>query len=132
MTILKGMGALIAALFVWFVVATIIHRSMCLLWPAYGVATPLLTFTLPMKIARLTLGAVSTLIAAAVARRLSAAGWVPVALGCALILLFLPEHIKIWSRFPVWYHLTFLCYLIPLAILGAHRISARPAAVLAK
>jgi len=124
MSILKAIGALIVALLVWFVVATAIHRLACVLWPAYAQATPLLAFTLPMKIFRLSLGAISTVIAAAAARRMSAAPWLPAALGCALLVLFLPEHYKIWSRLPVWYHLTFLCSLIPLAFLGA-RLRAR-------
>jgi hypothetical protein len=119
-SILKSIGALIVALVVWFVVATAIHRLMCVLWPAYAVATPLLDFTLPMKIARLSLGALSTVIAAASARRMSAAPWLPAVLGCALLALFLPEHYKLWNRLPVWYHLTFLCSLIPLALLGAN------------
>jgi|HubBroStandDraft_6_1064221.scaffolds.fasta_scaffold135458_3 hypothetical protein len=123
--ILKGIGALIVALVVWFVVATIIHRLMCVLWPAYAVATPLLVFTLPMKIARLALGAFCTVIAAATSRRLSAVRWLPLVLGCALLALFLPEHYKLWNRFPLWYHLTFLCSLIPLALLGARLPSAK-------
>jgi hypothetical protein len=118
-SIFKGVGALIVALVVWFVVATLVHRLMCMLWPAYAQATPLLTFTLPVKIARLSLGALSTLIAAASARRLSAARWLPLVLGCALLALFVPEHYRLWNRLPVWYHLTFLCSLIPLALLGA-------------
>src|ERR1700749_4308475 len=117
-SILKAIGALIVALIVWFVAATVIHRLMCALWPAYAVATPLLIFTLPMKIARLALGAFCTVIAAAIARRINSARWLPAFLGCALLFLFLPEHLKIWNRLPVWYHLTFLCSLIPLALLG--------------
>jgi hypothetical protein len=123
---LKAIGALIVALVVWFVVATAIHRLMCALWPAYAVATPLLNFSLPMKIARLSLGAGCTLIAAAAARRLSAAPWLPAVLGCALLALFLPGHYRLWNRFPVWYHLTFLCSLIPLALLGARLPSVKP------
>jgi len=123
----KGIGAVIAALVVWFVVATVVHRLMCVLWSAYAVATPLLSFTLPMKVARLALGAVCTLLAAAIAQRLSAARWVPMAVGCALVLLFVPGHYMIWHRLPVWYHLTFLCSLIPLALLGARLPNARPA-----
>jgi hypothetical protein len=122
---LKGIGAFVVALVVWFVVATIVHRLMCALWPAYALATPLLTFTLPMKIARLLLGALSTLVAAATARRLSAARWLPLVLGCALLLLFLREHYRIWDRLPVWYHLTFLCSLIPLTLLGARLQSVK-------
>lgn len=126
-SMLKGIGAFVVALVVWFVVATIVHRVMFILWPAYAQATPLLTFTLPMKIARLSLGALSTILAAATARRLSAARWLPLALGCALLLLFLPEHYKLWNRLPVWYHLTFLCSLIPLALLGARLPRVRAA-----
>ena len=125
--ILKGIGALIVALVVWFGVATAVHRSMCLLWPAYALATPLLNFTLPMKIARLSLGALCTLIAAATARRLSAARWLPVVLGCSLLVLFLPAHYSLWNRLPVWYHLSFLGSLVPLALLGSRLPSAKPA-----
>ena len=116
---LKGIGALIVALVVWFVVATAVHRLMCALWPAYALATPLLNFTLPMKVARLSLGALSTLIAAAAARRMSAVTWLPLALGCVLLALFLPEHYRLWNRFPVWYHLTFLLTIIPAVLVGA-------------
>ena len=122
---LRGIGALIASLIVWFVVATIIHRLMCVLWPAYAVATPLLTFTLPMKIARLALSTLCTLIAGATARRLGSARWLPVALGCVLVILFAPAHYRIWDRLPVWYHLTFLGSLIPLSLIGARFPSGR-------
>jgi hypothetical protein len=30
-----------------------------------------------------------------------------------------PEHIRLWDKFPVWYHLTFLITLAPLLALGA-------------
>lgn len=132
MSVLKAIGALIAALVVWFVVATIIDRSVRVAWPAYALTERLLVFTLPMKIYRLVLGAVCTVVAALAARRMNAARWLPLAFGFALILLFLPEHIRIWSRLPAWYHVTFLGYLIPLAVLGARLRSARPSQVPAK
>lgn len=118
---------MIVALVMWFVVVTAVHRSMCLLWPAYALATPLLNFTLPMKIARLSLGALCTLIAAATARRLSAARWLPVVLGCSLLVLFPPAHYSLWNRLPVWYHVSFLGSLVPLALLGSRLPSAKPA-----
>ena len=31
---------------------------------------------------------------------------------------FIPQHITLWEKFPVWYHLTFLLSLIPLTLLG--------------
>ena len=71
-----------------------------------------------MKIARLALGAFCTLIAAAVARRLSAARWLR-SFSAARFSLSSSRALQAWPRFPVWYHLTFLCSLIPLALLGA-------------
>ena len=44
-----------------------------------------------------------------------------------LLALFLPEHVKIWHSFPVWYHLTFLLTLAPLVALGARLVPARRA-----
>lgn len=117
---LRAAGTLIAAIILWFVVATIIHRLACAAWPAYAAATPLLSFTLPMMVFRLALSTVCTLIAGAAVQRLTPSPWLPSAVGCALIILFAPEHYRIWSRLPVWYHLTFLASLVPLAVLGAH------------
>jgi len=124
---LRAIGVLFLALIVWMVVATAGHRLMFVVWPAYAEATPLFSFTLAMKVFRLSLGAVSTLAAAAVARRLSAAPWLPVALGCLLVALFVPQHYFLWSRFPVWYHVTFLASLIPLTVLGARIVPVRQA-----
>ena len=36
-----------------------------------------------------------------------------------LLVLFIPEHVRLWNVFPVWYHLTFLLTLAPLLVLGA-------------
>jgi hypothetical protein len=100
----------------------IAKSASCVAWPAYAVATSTLSFTLPMKIARLALSTLCTLLAGAIARRLSPARWLPVAVGCVLIVLFLPEHYLIWSHLPVWYHLTFLGSLIPLAVIGSRLV----------
>jgi hypothetical protein len=83
-----------------------------------------MTFTLPMMFARLAIGAVATL----------AAGWIiaviarhsmlaRVTAGLLLVVVFVPQHIRLWDKFPVWYHLTFLVSLVPLAYLGG-QISA--------
>ncbi len=125
-TVLRNIATLVGAMVLWFILATIIHRIACAMWPAYAAATPSLTFTLPMMIFRLGLSTVCTLAVGAVLRRIGAANWMPVAFGCALILLFAPEHYRIWSRLPVWYHLTFLLSLIPLAVLGARMAGGRP------
>ena len=42
----------------------------------------------------------------------------PLAGGLVLLALFVPNHIAIWDKFPLWYHLTFLSSLPVLAFLG--------------
>ena len=39
--------------------------------------------------------------------------------GSVVLAMFVPVHIAIWSKFPVWYHLTFLLPIIPAVLLGA-------------
>jgi len=50
------------------------------------------------------------------ARSRTSVAWV---LGGILLVAFIPIHIQLWARFPVWYHLAFLGTLIPLVVLGA-------------
>jgi hypothetical protein len=88
-------------------------------WPQYAAVAAAMTFTLPMMLARLAIGALATLLAgwvtSLVARRSAVAR-----LGTGLLLLavFIPQHMALWHRFPVWYHLTFLLSLVPLSYLG--------------
>jgi hypothetical protein len=83
-----------------------------------------MTFTLPMMFARLTIGALATLgagwVTGMIARRSMLAR---VTAGLLLVVVFVPQHIMLWNKFPVWYHLTFLVSLVPLAYLGG-QISA--------
>jgi uncharacterized protein (DUF983 family) len=43
----------------------------------------------------------------------------PLIVGSVVLAIFVPAHIAIWSKFPVWYHLTFLLTIIPAVLLGA-------------
>jgi hypothetical protein len=118
--ILKVAGAVIAALVTWFFVATVVNLALRALWPHYHEAEIAFNFTLAMKFARLVLGATSTLVAGFVAAwidkgRMRAA----MLTGMVLLGLFIPGHYRIWDKFPVWYHLTFLVSLLPLTLLGA-------------
>jgi hypothetical protein len=38
---------------------------------------------------------------------------------------FIPEHVMLWEKFPVWYHLAFLLSLVPLTYVGG-RFGSRP------
>jgi hypothetical protein len=49
----------------------------------------------------------------------------PWVFGALVLAVFLPEHVKLWHVFPVWYHLTFLVTLVPLIVLGARLTQQR-------
>src|SRR6202035_1645 len=58
---IRNIGAVLAGLAAWVVIATILDRLMRLAWPEYAAAVPLMVFTLPMMFARLTEGAITTI-----------------------------------------------------------------------
>ena len=57
--ILKTVGAVIAALVTWFLVATVLNLALRAWWPHYHEAETAFNFTIAMKLARLVLGAIS-------------------------------------------------------------------------
>jgi peptidoglycan/LPS O-acetylase OafA/YrhL len=112
--------AFVAGLVLWAVVATLLNFGLRAAIPGYALAEPTLTFTLGMKVARLILGALASLAAGA------AMGWIapsrkalPWVVGGIILALFIPVHVQLWAKFPVWYHLVFLGTLVPLVALGA-------------
>jgi hypothetical protein len=112
--------SIIAGLVAWACVATLLNFGLRLGLPGYTQAEPAMAYTLAMKIARLLLAAVSCLAACAVVRAIAPASRAaPWAVGLILLALFLPVHIQLWTKFPIWYHLTFLVSLAPLVVLGA-------------
>jgi hypothetical protein len=81
-------------------------------------------FTLSMKMARLLMAAVTSLAAGALVRAIAPASRrAPWIVGLVMLALFLPAHVHLWHRFPIWYHLTFLLTLAPLVALGAWLVS---------
>ena len=121
----RKIGAFMAAVTIWIVVATVGHRIMLGLWPDYVAALPTLAFSLPMMICRLLLSAMATLAAGAIAKTIDHGRWMPWAIGVFLLLFFIPQHYNIWHKLPVWYHLTFLGSLLPLTLLGGRIASVR-------
>ena len=109
----------IAGIVGWVVVVVIINTCMRLLWPEYAAVEQAMAFTLPMMAARLTMSAVSSVVggwlAAYVAGEPTKAALFA---GGILLLVFIPIHLSLWSRFPIWYHLTFLASLPLLSLLG--------------
>jgi hypothetical protein len=116
----RSILAFIVGLAVWVLVVSILNRGLRLAIQGYAAAEPQMTFSLGMMAARLGLAALASLSAGAAARSVApssrAVSWV---LGAVLLVAFIPVHIQLWAKFPVWYHLVFLGFLLPLVLLGA-------------
>ncbi len=110
----------LAGLLTWAVVVTVINRVLRLSLPNYTAAEHTLQFTLGMKWARLMMAIVTSMVAGAVTRWISPSSrWTPLIVGSVVLAMFLPAHIALWSKFPVWYHLTFLLTIVPAVLVGA-------------
>jgi hypothetical protein len=130
----RSVLACLAGFLTWVVVVTVINRVLRFTLPGYTSAEHTLAFTFAMKWARLLMSIVTCLAAGALTRWVSpTARWAPWIVGGAVLAVFLPAHVSIWDRFPVWYHLTFLLTILPSVLLGAllvrgpFRNLARPA-----
>ena len=126
---IRAILAVVAGFVTWFVAATLGNWLIRAFVPGYVAAEPVLTFTLGMMIARLAVGVVSSL-AAGYACSAVARGHRGALLACAavLVLFFLPVHLSLWPKFPVWYHLFFLITLAPLVLCGGAMYRRGPTA----
>jgi len=116
----RTVASILIGLVAWTVVATILNFGLRAALPGYHAAEATLQFTMAMKVGRLSLAALASLAAGATVRAVAPASrpapWVA---GAIVLALFLPVHYQLWSRFPAWYHLTFLLSIVPLFGLGA-------------
>ena len=115
----KKILGVVAGLLVFLMVVLLAGEAMRRSWPAYANVADAMTFTLPMMIARLSIGALATLAAglvtALIVPQSTMAKLMP---GVLLLIAFIPQHIMLWDKFPIWYHLTFLASLVPLTYAG--------------
>jgi len=117
---MKTIAAVIAGLIAWILVATAVNLLLRALWPHYHEAEIAFNFTLGMMIARLILGALSSICGGFLVAWITKANSAAVNItGVALLVLFIPTHSQVWHTFPLWYPLTFLVSLFPLTMLGA-------------
>jgi hypothetical protein len=115
----RTISSIVAGLIAWAVVVTLLNFGLRAAIPGYHAAEATLNFTLAMKIGRLSEAALTSIAAGAVVGWIAPSRkWTPWIVGLIILALFLPEHVKLWDRFPVWYHLTFLIPLVPLVALG--------------
>ena len=116
----RTIASVVAGLVAWAVVVTILNFGLRAAIPGYHAAEATLQFTMAMKIGRLTEAALTSLAAGAVVGFIAPTKrWAPLLVGLIVLALFLPVHVQLWSKFPVWYHLSFLVPLVPLVVLGA-------------
>lgn len=112
--------SIIAGLIAWAVIVTVLNWGLRLGLPGYRQAEPTMTFTLSMKISRLVMAAVTSVATGAVIHAIAPSSRLaPWIVGLIILAMFLPAHIHLWHRFPIWYHLSFLLPLAPLLALGA-------------
>ncbi len=123
-SILRSILAVVAAAVTWLAVVSLLDRVLRLTIAGYTEAEPSFAFTLDMMLARLAIAALSSLAAGAMAATIArSAKWAPWITGALFLLMFVPEHARLWQVLPVWYHLTFLLTLVPL--FGAGGLLAR-------
>ena len=114
---LRLIGGVIVGILVWGIGVTVLNLGLRHGWPAYAAVEKAMLFTVPMMAARLSISGISSLVsgftAAAIGGRQAA-----LIAGVLLLLIFLPIHYAIWTKFPLWYHLTFLISLPLLSVIG--------------
>jgi len=119
----RNLLGVVAALVVWLVITAAAGLVLRSSWADYARVADVMAFTLPMMIARLAIGAAATIAAGAVSSRVARSPVARLAPGILLLIGFVPVHVSIWDRFPIWYHLTFLLSLVPLTYAG-NRLAA--------
>ena len=116
----RTIGAIIAGLVSWAIVVTILNFGLRATIPGYHAAEATLQFTMTMKIGRLVEAALASLAAGAIVGLIAPPSrWAPWLVGLITLGIFLPVHVNLWDRFPIWYHLAFLVPLVPLVVLGS-------------
>jgi hypothetical protein len=125
----RTVGSVVAGIVAWGVIVTILNFGLRAAIPGYHAAETTLQFTMAMKIGRLTEAALTSLAAGAVVGWLAPSKrWAPWLVGLIILAMFLPIHIGLWPKFPVWYHLAFLVPLVPLVALGGWLAARKGAA----
>src|SRR5436190_203369 len=99
---IKSVLAVIMAILTWLVVATIGNWLLRVGLPGYSEVEKSMDFSLPMLLCRLGLGLVSSVASgAACAAIVTSTSRAIAGAAGALLLLFLPVHSMLWSKFPV-------------------------------
>ena len=122
----RTIASIICGLVAWAVVVILLNFGLRAAIPGYHAAEATLQFTLAMKWGRLIEAALASLAAGAVVAWIAPSkSWAPWLVGVVVLAMFLPVHVQLWSKFPAWYHLSFLLPLVPLVALGGMLVRSR-------
>ncbi|HEY2068883.1 MAG TPA: hypothetical protein VGG48_04960 [Rhizomicrobium sp.] len=117
--------AAIAGVLVWGVGVTVLNLGLRHGWADYAAVEKAMAFTVPMMAARLSMSGASSLVSGYVASLISRESpRAALIAGVVLLACFVPFHLTIWDKFPLWYHLTFFVSLPVLSVIGS-RFSGR-------
>jgi hypothetical protein len=117
---LRTAAGVAAGLLAWIITATLCNLLVRAALPGYREAEPGMNFTFTMQVCRLLTSAAASIACGLIAARVAHDSKItPLLSGLLLLLLFIPVHLSLWARFPVWYHLTFLASLPVLPMLSA-------------
>src|SRR5882762_4907063 len=95
----KTILSVVAGLLAFAAVAAVAGIIMRGAWPDYARVADALTFTLPMMIARLTIGALATIAAGLVTALIAGPSTlVRLTPGFLLLVAFIPQHIMLWEK----------------------------------
>lgn len=120
----RTIGSIVGGLVAWTLIVTCLNFGLRAVLPGYEAAEPSMHFTLAMQAGRLLIAAVTSIAAGALVRVIAPdSRWAPWIAGILLLVLFIPQHMRLWDMFPLWYHLIFLGTLAPLFAGGAWAVS---------
>jgi hypothetical protein len=123
---LRAVLAITVGFVVWFVVATVGNFAIRLLFPGYAEVEKAMNFSLAMLLVRLVLGAGASIAAGVACAAVRSSTRLPrYVFALLLFALFVPVHVSLWDKFPIWYHIIFLGSLAPLVVLGTKLLGSR-------
>ncbi len=102
----------------WMAVTALGNLALRAGMPGYAEVEMTMQFSTVMLCLRLLVGLAATVTAGVVAGyidRSGKAGWM---LGALMLLIFGANHVYLWAKFPVWFHLVFLGSLLPATVVG--------------
>lgn len=103
----------------WMLVAALGNAVLRAGVPGYAEVETAMQFSTFMLCLRLVVGLSATVTAGMLAGYVNRSGNVGPGLGALFLLAFGANHLYLWARFPVWFHLVFLGSLWPATVVGA-------------